>query len=392
MCMLDLFMTHKYHIGVAHLNHNLRADESDQDQQFLKDYCHKNGIPFYLYSIDPSIFQTNNMHEVARNERYRFLNKIKDENGYTHICTAHHLDDSIESFLINFSRGSGLNGLSGIQSDKEMYLRPIIDYSRAEIEDYVSKNEVPYREDSSNASSKYIRNKIRHDVITVLKEAFPSFSQSAGMSIQNLKDSNLLLNEFIARWSAEQCTNMNNEYRIPKTAIKEHKGNISLLHSLIHDFGFNRTQVMDIITSMDSIGSIFYSTDNELLIDRQNLIIRSISTTKKQMTLHTEVVMEFSISKDPYVEIINAQKLEFPLKVKSISPGEKMQPLGMKGLSKKISDILIDKKINRFDKENVKMVYSGETPVWLIGITIDERFKVEKDCKSMLKLEFRTKH
>jgi tRNA(Ile)-lysidine synthase len=187
--LTDLLLQLDFKIGVAHCNFQLRAEESDQDFSFVKDFCKKNNIPFFGQHFDTKEYAERHKLSIqiaARKLRYDWFDELLKTEGFDYLLTAHHADDSVETFLINFTRGTGLDGLTGIPQRNDKIIRPLLLFSREAIENYAKENNIQWREDSSNASDKYVRNKIRHEIIPILKELNPSFLASFQNTIENL--------------------------------------------------------------------------------------------------------------------------------------------------------------------------------------------------------------
>jgi tRNA(Ile)-lysidine synthase len=196
--LVHLFQQLKFQIAIAHCNFNLRAKESNADENFVKQFAEENQIPFYTNSFQTEAYANENKLSIqlaARKLRYDWFNEVLVKENYDYITTGHHLDDQVETFLINFTRGTGLEGLTGIPAQNDTVIRPLLPFSREEIEIFAQENNIKWREDSSNSSNKYLRNKLRHDIVPILKELNPSFLNSFQNTLEHLKQSNDLLNE-----------------------------------------------------------------------------------------------------------------------------------------------------------------------------------------------------
>lgn len=387
MSMLHAFISLQANVTVAHINHGLR-EESVQEASFVEAYCKQNNVPFFKKKLDPSIYQSGNVQNIARKNRYLFFEEILKNQKLDYICTAHHSDDSIESFLLNFSKGTGLKGLKGIAAKRAHILRPLRAIPKAKIAEYVNEFSVQYVEDSSNELLKYDRNLIRHEVIPSLKKIAPNLSKTAFDSIQNIKDSEQLFTQLIRLWKNENCQEDEEQLRIPIVSLQELKGKRSMLFELLNDYGFSRDQVFSISEKLSKTGLSFQGKTADLRIERNELILKKFGHHKKSIAFKIDVeeVKDWEKSSNELIQYVDGSKLNLPLEVKAIQQGDRIQVLGMHGKSKKISDIAIDKKMSQEDKENLRLVFSADTPVWLIGHALDERFKLNKESSKIYKL------
>jgi len=389
MAMLHAFVSLKANISVAHINHGLRPEEGTEESALVKQFCQDRGIPFYSKELDSTAFENKNLQNTAREFRYIFFNKICSQEDLDYICTAHHIGDSIETFLLNFAKGSGLKGLSGIPSRIDNVLRPLANVYPSEIENYVKSHKIPFLEDSSNQDTKYARNFIRHQIVNNLKTVAPNLSKTAFESIANIKDSNELLLMLTEEWKKNNCRETKDKLSIPIEAIHKMKGQMSLLFILLQKFGFNRNQIETILTKLDKTGLCFEGRTATLWIERKDLVVVSKEyeyIQPESLKIKVDKVGALNIATNPFVEFIDGTKINLPLILRKPHEGEKMQPLGMNGQSKKISDIAIDKKLSKLEKENLLMVYHGDTPVWLWGLQLDHRFKVDEQSKVIYKI------
>lgn len=395
MVLIDLFIKANYQIAVAHLNHNLRGAASELDESFVIKYCKENNIPFHLKSLDVAkMVETEkiNMHQLARRERYQFFEEICKLNEYSHIATAHHKDDKLEGFFINLIRGAGLKGLSGIKLKNRNIIRPLLFATKEDIKSYASSNDIKYREDSSNSKIKYKRNYIRHQIVPIIKERFPSYQETISNSIDHINDSHQLLDYLIEHHCQGLIIHDNNQIRINLAEIIKIPGCTSLLYEFVSPYGYLKQQVEDMIKAIDHTGARFYSQNYKALIDRGILILQK-NELDKSHTAEYLLYKNGSISIDNIGDIttilddnigqidnrnsvsLNAEKLSFPLKIRKWKAGDRFQPAGMNGQSKKIKKYLTDIKLNRFEKDNTYVLVNGEEICWIIGYRMDERYK-----------------
>ena len=401
MVMLHLFRECGFTIGVAHANFQLREDESDGDEKFVKEICAKNLIPLFTKKFETENYAKVNhvsIQMAARALRYQWFNELLTEHPYDFIATAHHLNDSIETVLLNLTRGSGLEGLGGIASKNGKVIRPMLFATRQQIENYAKENKIDWREDRSNATDDYSRNFIRHQVFPLLKEINPSLEKTFGEGIAKIAGSVEFMQRGIAQWRQQFERKENDQIHLDKAGFGQVKNPESLLWNLIKTLGFNFDQCCQIITALDGqSGKLFTSSHFELVVDRHHLIISKIQTalTETLVTFNqTEGALgdfrmkiekkeNIDFKDDPSVAYLDASKLAFPLRWRKWKPGDSFHPLGMTH-KKKLSDYLIDQKVSVNDKEKVTVLESGNEIVWVVGQRIDERFKVIDSTASMV--------
>jgi len=410
--MLDLFEKLGVNYAIAHYNFKLRNDESDDDEKLVKELAKKYKVDVFADSCDTKEFARNNglsIQEAARDLRYTWFNKICKENNYSLIAVAHNNDDNIETFFINLFRGAGVKGLKGIPVKRQNIIRPLMFATRAQIEKYAHANNLVFREDSSNKSDDYLRNKIRHHLIPVIEEISPGFDYAINKSIDNLNEADLLMRSFINE-KKQQLFSSNNGGTV-KIDLKELQklSPISIwLYYLLTEFGFTRKITDAVCLSLENenrIGLKFSSSEYELLIDRDYLLIRKIAekSSTKQFTIsfdksaisepieivieHHNYSPEFIFSHSNNVAYFDSEKLSFPLVIRKWEHGDRMIPFGMKG-SKLISDILIDNKVDLFVKEDTYVVTNNKKIIWLVGHRSSNEFRVTKSTKKicMMKL------
>lgn len=405
MLMLHLFSTCGYNISVAHCNFTLRGNESDADQDFVADYCEKKNIQLYSKTFETESFAIENSISIemaARNLRYEWFNELIEKENFDFLATAHHLDDLIETFFINLSRGSGIKGLSGIPAKSGKIIRPMLFANRNEIIDYCEKTGIEYRTDSSNAETIYKRNLIRHNIIPLFEDVNPGFRKNVLKTISNLSETEKVFKQKISEikalvYSEENLVSLINiDKLISFTPIR------TILFELIKEFGFNAGQTDDIITALNKEpGRMFYSKFYRLVKDREYLIISPIKKSKRnniyidqscsEIYLPVSLKIESFVRPENYkystnknIAELDFEKLSFPLILRHRIEGEYFKPLGMDGL-KKLSDFFIDEKYSIPEKENAWILASGNKIVWILGKRIDDRFKITKETTKIIR-------
>jgi len=396
--MLDLFHRAGYPVAIAHVNFQLRGEESDGDEEFVRTLADKYGVRCFVKRVDTSQFAKENklsIQEAAREIRYRWFEEFCRSEGFEKVAVAQHADDQIETFFINLLRGSGAGGLKGMPVKRGPIIRPLMFAGRKEIEQYATKHGLSFREDSSNLSDKYLRNKIRHHLLPELEKINEDYRQALGKSIGYLAEDHRLLEYFIAQKRKELFQNEDDEVEIPVKALQTFPDTQALLFYLLKNHGFNREITDSVYEAMrkTGIGKIFYSGGYRLLTERDFLILKKKSTDtgdevyyirhagdalNAPFKLASEIVEDtekISFKNDPSTAYFDLEKLTFPLIVRKWKRGDRFVPFGMKG-SKLVSDYLIDSKVSRFEKENVYVMESGGKIIWLIGYRASEELKV----------------
>lgn len=406
VCLLYLFKQAGYKIGIAHCNFQLRGEESDQDELFVQNIANEYNIPFYKTRFNTSeIAQSEgiSIQMAARDLRYEWFEETRLKFGYDSIAIAHNKNDIIETFLNNLSRGTGIKGLTGIKEKSGRIIRPLLFANRNKIEDFITKNKIEYREDSSNKSTKYSRNLIRHEIIPLFEKINPKFQDTIVENISRLKEvESIYLNE-IERKKADLISKKDDILLIDIEKLKEIEQKSSFLHEFISPLGFSQTQIEDIIDCINSTpGKQFFSLTHRLIRDRNYLIINEISAVKDKSYLidantikidnpiqldFTEIEKDhtFSLIKNENIGLFDLDLIDFPLTLRKWKKGDYFMPLGMKNL-KKISDFFIDQKLSIIDKENTWILESNNKVIWIIGYRIDERFKITNHTKNILKI------
>ena len=409
MAMLYLFQQSKLKYAVANVNFNLRGNESDNDSLFIEDYCKQHSIRFYGANFDTKEYAGKNgisTQMAARDLRYNWFSEIKKVNAFDNIVIAHHLDDQVETFFINLIRGTGIAGMHGISKNKDSIIRPLLFTDRNGIEEFIEKYKIPYREDSSNSSDKYQRNYIRHNILPEFKKLRPDFSSSLDKSINQLK----LVEDYSLFHIESEIKNItskdkNNKLVINIDRLKNSYSPELILYYCIKDYGFQESHIKNIIELIDNnkIGAIVQSSNFELLIDRKLLILNPKNSSKNNTnssfssfnsegwkTLGFEIDDNYKgeyKSNNTNLAFIDADKIEFPLQIRSWNNGDFFYPLGMKN-RKNISDFFIDNKISRADKNNILLLCNGDDIVWVIGHRIDNRYSITQQTTKIIKIEY----
>jgi len=414
--MTHLINQSGYSFGIAHCNFQLRGQESDLDETFVQDIAKKYQVDFYCKKFETLEFAEKKKISVqmaARELRYQWFEYLMKEKNYDFVAIAHHLDDQIETFLVNLIRGTGISGLHGIAPVKKKIVRPLMFALRSDIERYASQNTLPYREDSSNVETKYLRNKIRKEILPVLYEINPAYQQVFYDNIEKIKKTESIYREKIKEVFDKVVVKKMNRLFISLKSIRNLTNLSTYLYEWLSLYGFNASSVSDIINTLDEIpGKQFYSETHRLIKDRDYLVL----TTKKETDNHgsnqeidhivrnriyknTDGISqpvrikidkynyseEYCISEDSMIASFDYEKLKFPLEIRRWEKGDFFYPFGMKQ-KKKLSDFFTDQKFSLLDKENTWILCSGGDIIWIIGHRIDNRFRLTSSTKKIFKL------
>lgn len=389
-------------IGLAHCNFQLRGEESDGDESFVRELAERLGIRVFVRSFKTREVAGENksIQVVARTLRYQWFRALMEQENYDYVLTAHHLNDDLETFFINLIRGTGIEGLSGISPQKERVIRPLLDFTRQEIEHFAGQQSLQWREDRSNASHAYLRNRIRHKMVPWLLQEEPDFLERYKLTRSHLQDSVELLEEYTEKLMDEIRFKKNGYDYYKIDAILEKRRPRAVLYRLFQGYGFRAwDDLFDLLTAQS--GKFILSPSHRLLKDRKHLILDTKTTSdssvyylgknqkklsfKEGCLICENVIKVTETAKN--IAYLAAEKLTFPLKLRYWQSGDYFQPFGMSG-RKKISDFLNDEKIPLFEKEKTRVLVSGKAIVWIVGHRIDDRYKVEKETNRVLKIEY----
>ena len=379
-----------YQCECAHCNFHLRGEESNRDEAFVQQLCQKFDIPLHVTHFDTTDYARTHRISIemaARELRYQWFETLRQSIGASVIAVAHHRDDSVETFLLNLIRGTGINGLKGIAPKNGNVVRPLLQESRENILDYLQHLNQEYVTDSTNLQDEYMRNKIRLNLLPLMQELNPSISESIAATAERLADAALIYNK--EREMAIQRV-MKGEKVISISALLDETAPSSLLFELLHPYGFNSSQIKDIYQSLfGQSGRRFHSSQWEVLRDRDSLILHSfngeeINHIPPTLTYETvDITPDFIIPRDKHIACLDADKVTLPLIVRKWQAGDKFTPLGMKG-KKNVSDYLTDRKFTLFQKEHQYVACQGDKIVWLIGERIDNAYRIDTDSKRAL--------
>lgn len=407
MVLLHALISAGYNVSIAHCNFQLRGDESNKDEEFVVNYAKEKGLIHFVKRFNTQEFAERNgisIQMAARELRYEWFEELKEQNGFARVAIAHNANDTVETFFLNLTRGTGIKGLTGISIQSGDIVRPILFASRNEILEYAELNKIGYREDSSNASDKYARNRIRHNVIPELEQINPSFLHTMQENMQRLETYRNMLTTQVEELKIKACVEEQDGYKILLDKIP--KDNVEFwLYEMLNSFGFSGSVVMEIVLSLKGEpGKQFFSTTHMLLKDRSSLIIKKRTRVEELLlsveensiptaivvnntSFHLDIVdvKEVDFSKGSNYAFFDYEKLEFPLSIRRWERGDAFMPLGMKGM-KKLSDFFVDTKMTLFDKQEQLLLFSGDRIAWVIGRRTDERFKILPETRKVLQV------
>ena len=398
VAMCELFHQARLQFGIAHCNFQLRGQESDADELFVKQLAEKYNVPFYVKHFKTGDFASENgisIQMAARQLRYDWFEELIKTEKYHFYATAHHQNDEIETFFINLLRGTGIAGLHGILPKQNHLIRPLLFTNRGKIEQFANDNKLEYREDSSNASAKYLRNAVRHKIIPQFKHLAGDFERVMTENIEKLRDVEIIFNEMLEMKRKEIVVVNSSTILLSIKKLKVLHPLKAYLFHFLSPYNFNNEVIESLIVSLDDIsGKQFFSSTHRLLKDRDNLIITEISDVtleneiflinKTDSHIFAPLLLDFrittesemiKINPDKNLAYLDFDKLKFPLTIRKWKHGDFFCPFGMHG-KKKVSDFFTDQKFSIIEKENTWLMCSDDDIVWVVGWRIDERYKL----------------
>jgi tRNA(Ile)-lysidine synthase len=402
--MLHLMRKYAKNCTIAHCNFQLRETESDLDALFVKNLGASMKIPVVSVNFDTEAYADEykvSIQMAARKLRYDWFQKIKKERNIDFVLTGHHKEDALETFLINLSRGTGLDGLLGIPEVNESTVRPLLKFTREEIFDFAKKNNIGWREDRSNESIKYIRNKVRHKIVPILKELNPSLLKSFGNTLENLQQSQLLIQDRIENIEKQVVTKVaSGMLKIDVKKIQALKNPKAHLYELLKSYGFNSSKDLAQLLEAQA-GKQLFSKTHRLLKNRGELLLIPIeelqesgiffpqnsSKIKSPINLSLEETSKTGAFHEN-TAYLDKKLLNGDLCVRKWKKGDYFYPIGMTG-RKKVSKYFKDEKFSLFEKEKTWLLCNDDAIVWIIGKRLDERFKVSEKTTHILKISLK---
>ena len=390
-----------FEMALAHCNFSLRDKESDGDEMFVIGLAKNMQIPVFAETFDTKAFAKNNgvsTQMAARTLRYDWFDGILKNFKYDYLLTAHHLDDDLETFFINLSRGTGISGLTGIPPKNGNVIRLLLTFSRVEILAYAEKNKLKWREDSSNQKTDYLRNKLRLEVLPLFKETNDSLLNNFKKTKKNLQSSKDLIEDYMALIYNLAVSEDVDFYRIDIQKLKELPNTEALLYELLNGFGFTEWDDVSALLNAQT-GKQLFSKTHKLLKNRNELLLSKIDFDRKEeefLVSEKGIVSPIKLKIEPIEYIgeteknlgyVDSEKLKFPLKIRKWREGDSFQPFGLKG-KKKLSKFFKDEKIPLIQKNKIWLLLSDEKIVWVIGHRMDDQFRVTGNTKNILKITY----
>jgi tRNA(Ile)-lysidine synthase len=395
--------------SIAHCNFQLRGEESQGDEQFVRDLATKYGVDVQVKHFDTNAYaeqQKISIQEAARELRYGWFVELRKSMGFSATLLAHHADDNIETLMMNFFRGTGLRGLTGMPEgnlDEKFFLRPLLKVRRAEITQFAKDNGLQWVEDSSNASSKYTRNFFRNELLPAIRKVYPQVDDNLLSTIDRLKKTDALYNIALEEIKKKVCQTSGSEIRIPILKLLKYE-HTSLIYEIISDYGFGEKQVEEVIKLSAAPSGKFIENDTHQIIKHRNWFIIAPKTERtntitvdggtanvsfKPGQLQLKIVGReaFRLQKKQEIAQLDTRNIEYPLLLRKWRQGDYFYPLGMLK-KKKLGRFLIDQRLPKNEKENVWVLESNRKILWIVGMRIDDRFKVTESTKEVLVITY----
>ena len=383
-----------YKVHALHCNFHLRGEESDRDERFCEDLCLKKNIPFHRIHFDTLMYAETHKMSVemaARELRYRYFEQLRKDIGAEGICVAHHQDDTVETVLLNLVRGTGLRGLTGIQPRNGAILRPLLCVTRTEIEAYLETKQQDYVTDSTNLETDFVRNKIRLQVVPLLRQLNPAVSENIVRTAEHLTEAQKVLDTVVDTYKGSN--------QLDLCALQQVGSAEYIVFEWLKQYGFNGSQVQQVISA--ETGSIFSSpTGYEVLKDRDRLLVEPTIMAFTPIRIPEEGTYVLPddrrlnvrrsnpfVSKDSHEATLDARQVRFPLTVRRVEEGDWMIPYGMTG-RKLLSDLMTDLKMSLFDRRRQLVVVDTQgAVVWAIGLRTDHRCRVTDATQEVIAIK-----
>lgn len=427
--LCDLCHKAGYRFTIAHCNFQLRGEESERDEAFVKALGKKYQVEVLVKKFDTRAESERcktSIEETARNLRYNWFNELlgsqtfnlqpNPEQGrstnFSNVLTAHHADDNIETLLMNFFRGTGIKGLHGIQARQDRVIRPLLNAWKSELEDHARENKLEYVTDHSNAENIYTRNFFRNELIPLVEQKFPEVRKNLLNNISRFAESEILYRQALENHKSKLLEKKGNEWHIPVLKLVKSEPIRTLVHEIIGEFGFTPGQVDEVINLLSSESGRYVQSQSHRIIRNRKWLVIAPNETAEATTILIEMddqQVHFSLgclkitchkltdtgspttNQKPQtssdIATLDASGIKFPLLLRKWKTGDYFYPLGMRK-KKKLSRFFIDQKLSKTQKESVWVVESDRRILWVIGMRIDDRFKIAGSTKTVLKVVF----
>ncbi len=404
--MTRLFAESGYTVGIAHCNFGLRGKESDADEMLVYELAKTLNVPFYVTRFDTVPYARQegiSIQMAARELRYRWFETIRMSQGYDYIAVAQHRNDHVETLMLNLVRGTGLAGLQGIRARRGRIIRPMLFLDAWEIAEYVQQRGLEYRDDASNFSTKYARNKIRMEVIPKLKELNPDLEKTLAKNMAHFSDAYAVLHQHVQHLRVQLfAAHGEDEWHIPIAGLEALTPQQFLLYELFKPYGFTEAVLSDLASSLKGMpGKQFASPSHVLYIDRNEVVLmpkkvvhEGITVLEKQgdgvqwggYRFESSLTADTDVATESHIAQFDADQIVFPLSIRAWKHGDTFWPLGMKG-HKKLSDLFVSLKIPVYRKQMVPVVTNGNGDIlWVVPYRMDDRYKITSKTKKVLTL------
>ena len=406
MVLCHLFIQAGWPFGIAHCNFQLRGEASDADEAFVRAFAGEHQLPFFVSRFstrDIAREQGRSVEEAARLLRYEWFEQIRRQQQYQRIATAHHRNDNAETLLFNLFRGTGIQGLHGIRPKRDRLIRPLLFANKKTLAEYAAAHGIHHIEDASNHSLDFSRNYIRNAVIPVVEKQFPEVIGRLNDNIHRFAEAEALYHQRVQQWRDQLLETKGEEYWIPVAKLRKAHPLSTLVYELLKPYGFGFDQSQQMIGLMDAAsGKVLRSATHQVLKNRNWLIIsplqtgtpahilveqgqQAVETSLLRLSIREEKAPAGPLDFPAETAVLDVRQLAFPLVLRRWKQGDYFYPLGMRK-KKKISRFFIDQKVPRTQKEKTWILLSGDRVVWVVGMRIDERFKVRPGTEKVLKI------
>jgi tRNA(Ile)-lysidine synthase len=413
--LCELCKQAEYPFAIAHCNFRLRGEESERDAAFVRQLALSYEVPFFIKEFDTQAYGENNklsIQEAARELRYSWFEELLSlqpaihHSPFTiHLLTAHHLDDNIETMLMHFFRGTGIHGLRGMLPKQGTIVRPLLFARKQELKQFGEENKLSWVEDSSNALNKYSRNYFRNQLIPLVQHIYPEAENNLAGNLRRFADMEALYEQAIERHRKKLLEYKGQEVHIPVLKLQKSTPLSAIVYEIIKEFGFSAAQVDEVIRLLQSeSGRYVQSATHRIIKNRRWLIIAPAQSQQVQTLVIDEdesrIVFEngalvfdglpnksVQLANDAAIAFIDRVSLQFPLLLRKWKKGDYFYPLGLKK-KKKLARFFIDQKLSLTDKEKVWVLESNKKIVWVVGLRIDDRFKITDATNKVLRISF----
>lgn len=411
VCLAHILDKLGYEVVAAHCNFHLRGEESMRDEQFVVSLCQQMGWNLHQEDFDTAVYARQkgiSIEMAAREYRYDWFKRLKEEVGAEAIAVGHHQDDNVETLLLNLTRGTGIKGLCGMQPKNGDVVRPLLCLTRKDILIYLEDVHQTYVTDHTNLEDDFARNKVRLDVLPLLE----TINQGAMKNLASTQENLTEVMKVYQQAMQDAITNCveqkeNGEIHIDIQKLQTLPSPISVLHEVLSPFGFNKVQLKDLLAALNESGKVFIAAGRRVLVDRQYIIVEAEHYPMPNIHMTIIPVEDLTINKDPHYAYLDADKLKmangkcqmaninsplstFNLQLSTPKEGDTFAPFGMGGKRKLLSDFLTDLKLSLFEKERQPLLVVGNEIVWVIGRRSSELYRVDETTKWVLILSLKS--